>query len=144
MLDTVSYTMLHLDPRNGQGMRVEVHGVQVGRFAVRQSDPGDSGYEHADPAKGRFLMRRFVVEHIPSGLQAAHFDDFRDAMVFADDVSRYCVADPDGTEPANVIAQMGPAVYDWLQACNAQNIAIPFRRWQGRDFDRELAQERGL
>lgn len=140
MLDTVSYGMLHIDRVTKASSRVQQHGVQVGRFAVRQGNPGDSIMVASDPVR----MRRFAVDHMASGVQAGHFDDFRDAMIFADDISRFSAQDPDGTDPAAVVAQLGPAVYEWLQACNSGGIAIPFRRWQGRDFDRELARERGL
>lgn len=87
---------------DGRSMGV-AHGMQIGRFAVRclLDRPHDD-----EPV--------YVVDHTPTGLRLTPPIYFGDAMMIADDVSRFAESDPDAVNPPFLLAQLGEQVMVWL------------------------------
>jgi hypothetical protein len=117
-----------------------VRGVQVGRFAVRHAVPGSTGsygLPETDVAPWR-------VDHIPTGLAVAAFDNFDEAYALADDISRFSKQDPSGKTNVRAVAQLGPQIGEWMRAVHdpwssrgAPLKYIPFRDWlaeQGKEW----------
>jgi hypothetical protein len=132
MIDTVEYELQNFDGRTGTYKPVTRRGVQVGRFAVRQTEPNEYSFDVNDPDPIEVPVRRFVIEHVPSGFRCGHFDEFADALVYVDDLSRFSESDPDATSSDAVLAQLGPLLVKWAIACHAHNRAVPFREWRMR------------
>jgi hypothetical protein len=104
------------------GSNPRVHGMRVGRWAVRMKREDDA-----------FLFwrpgRMFIVDHINTGTNAGDFDSFDEAIRFADDISRYSERDCSTRDVSRIEAQLGRSVVAWLCACRTVAKHIPYREW---------------
>lgn len=112
--------------------RVKQRGHLVGRFAVRKVRPDE---EFHDPRGVVYHARGYVIDHIPSGISVTNTRTFEDAMLIADDVSRFAVADADATNPIALYEQLGRKVMFWLVDMAWRDTLVPYREW--------LAQQNG-
>ena len=78
-------------------------GFQVGRFGVRCLPNSDE----------------WVVDHIPTGLRIIEPTTFTQAVVIADDVSRFSVSDPYADNTKGLSFQLGEKMIFWIEALNA-------------------------
>ena len=117
MIDDVTYRVARW--RGGNPL---VHGMRVGRWAVRMKREDDAF------SFGR-VGRMFIVDHINTGTNAGDFDSFDEAIRFADDISRYAERDPSTRDIDRVEAQLGRDVVAWLCACRSVAKHIPYREW---------------
>lgn len=131
MIDTVKYRLLERVRETGQFRRRVVVGVQVGRFAIRCTDPNEPCIL-PDGASG-ILGNPYAVDHMASGAGLGDFETWADAVAIADDVSRFSERDPDGKTPTELIEQLGPVMFAWLHHCARVRVPIPFRTWQQQE-----------
>lgn len=122
MIDAAEWTVVD----RAHAKRQTVRGTQVGRFGVRLARPDET----VATAHGqRYRTRAIVVDHIPSGAIAFSSDDFAEAMLVADEFSRFSVEDPDSADMARAGAQIGPELFEWLRGA-LQGQLKPFREWR--------------
>ncbi len=118
-----------------------VHGVQVGRFAIRKASPDD----HAVDRMPSLEDAPWRIDHIPSGVAVAAFDSFENAYALADDISRFSKSDTSSKDLARLKKQMGEQIVGWLKATQMPFLRgespvmqyIPYREWlaeQGKDW----------
>lgn len=107
MTENIEYEVFAPDGRS-MGL---VHGLQIGRFAVRDVWP--VVHTHAS--------HRYVVDHIPTGLKLTFAPvTFEDAVRFADDVSRFSEHDPDGRDISELMRQFGRRMVHWMSETRAK------------------------
>lgn len=101
--------------RHNQGRRVlfaPVNGFQVGRFAVRKRTQLDL---EAIGRNGHSVpVRQYIVDHINTGIIVIDTDTFDDAVMLADDISRFSKRDPRTRDPNKFMAQLGKDIVEWL------------------------------
>lgn len=102
-------------------------GLQIGRFAVRELRPNELLCDGRDT-----FVARFIVDHVPSGHGLIGTMRLEDAIVIADDVSRFAVTDPDAGHIEQALKQIGPELLDWLRSCSKRGEFAPFRQWQAK------------
>jgi len=97
-------------------------GIQVGRFAVRPSEPGDNvGIQ-------RIKANSWFVDHIPSKSVLVTVDTFEQAMSVADDASRFSHEDPDATD-GRMLQQIGPSILSWLKDIMHNGYRMDYRQY---------------
>jgi len=104
-----------------------VSGVQVGYFAVRAELVNETV-----PSVSTGLLRRvrgWVVDHWPSGLSIVDAPSFADAMVLADDLSRFCANEADGTSSRALAHAFGPMLTTWFRDVRETGVVLPYREW---------------
>lgn len=90
-----------------------VHGMQIGRFAVRNVWPLCWSSEHPE--------RCYVVDHMPTGMNLMFKPiTFEEAVRFADDVSRFSEQDPTGTDIGELMPQLGRRMIHWISETRAK------------------------
>lgn len=108
-----------------------VTGYQIGRFAVRSTPPNFMVFSTDNQP---CVTRAWLVDHIPSGFVILSVDTFEEAVVVADDLSRFSKSDPSAKKPANVLKQIGPDMDAWLRGILLRQRrglpAIGFREWK--------------
>jgi len=85
--------------RYDDGREELARGIQVGRFGVRRL-----------PTE----LECWVVDHIPTGLRLIQPTSFQNAMLLADDVSRFAVEDPEASDTRVLSKQLGEKVCTWV------------------------------
>lgn len=112
--------------------RREVSGYQVGRFAVRTRTEEDLT---AFDSQGRnILVKEYLIDHVNSGIIVIDVDTFINAMVIADDLSRFSRVDPNSKEPQKVLQQIGPEVVEWLKWIISNRKVVGLRQHQQKDM----------
>lgn len=114
------------------GGKQNVSGFQVGRFAVVH-DPAGRRIQRADGSVGT-SNAKFFVDHIPSGVCVCSLVTGIDALVVADDISRFARSDPDSKDPMQARNQVGPIVDQWMRLSCAPRVSrglpvLGFREW---------------
>jgi hypothetical protein len=128
MIDTCAYRVVTYSELGVTEWQPTV-GLQIGRFAVRQLQPGELLCDGRDTFR---VVARFIVDHVPSGHGLIGTMRFEDAVMIADDVSRFAVADPDAGHIEQALEQIGPELLDWLRSCSKRGEFGPFRQWQAK------------
>lgn len=119
------YTVVAGHNATGLDVPIRVRGMRVGHLAVRFCpDP----FEVDNVGGSTRPCRPYVVDHVPSRWLLADFTRFVDAMRFADDASRHA-GDLASSKPDDVIAALGPLQGPWVNACIANDYAIPYREF---------------
>lgn len=110
---------------------MRVTGYQIGRFAVRPTPPGFTVFSMNNKP---CVTHAWLLDHIPSGFVVLSLDTFAEAVVVADDLSRFSKSDPSTKNPAKVLQQVGPDMDAWLRGILLRQRrglpAIGFREWK--------------
>lgn len=91
-----------------------VFGFQVGRFAVRLM-PEDSVVGWYDGKGGKRTNRLWVVDHVQACTGVVNVATHEDAMIVADDISRFSKEDVVGDDWDSIARAMGPDILAWCQ-----------------------------
>jgi hypothetical protein len=125
--NTVTYKIWRTDDF-GHQYQAPVSGFQIGRFAIRQRSEKDVD---AITRSGKLVrLREHIVDHINTGIVLVTLDSFEDAVVVADDVSRFSRKDPSTKDREKFFEQLGEHLINWLKWCIQHNKAVPFRNYQ--------------
>jgi hypothetical protein len=92
-----------------------VTGVVVGRFGVHEAHRQEDGWS---------------VTHLPTGLNMIYAESFSQAMILADDFSRFSKKDPSSRDRRRVKEQLGPDVCAWGSYMRKTGNRVSFRQWQ--------------
>lgn len=107
--------------------KCEVVGYQVGRFAVRRSEDNAVGFNgQRQPVK----LKPWLVDHIETGFIVIAVESFHEAMIVADDVSRFSQEDPDTNDPDLFFKKLGPEIVGWLKTIIRTQQVLDFRQWK--------------
>lgn len=132
-MDLTAYTVLGVEQRQ----RVPTTGIVVGRFAVRMEEL--RGMSSRSDGGIIDVQGKTAIDHLPSGYIVAWLNDAPDALLVADDLSRFALEDVSGTTPDEVVRQLGPDIVDWLGAAMRAPRAFGFRVWwTRRGIDRPI------
>jgi hypothetical protein len=104
--------------------------VQVGRFMVRPRLVGEICVSQADGVVREH--RAYVIRHIPTDSWVCDLDTFADAMIVADDLSRFSLHDPCSRDRAKAAAQVGDEVQRWCTQVRRTGVAMSFREWRAK------------
>lgn len=101
-----------------------VEGVQIGRFGIHEITDAEDRTEHPKWAK-------YAVDHINTGKCVLRTRTFEDAVMIADDLSRFSRSDPSSRNREKVIRQLGPSVARWIydQYKKPDGRVIGYREW---------------
>ena len=133
--ETIEYAILGYEEWDQPAEFFDAVGVQVGHFAIRETDP-DEICKHDEtgevsPARG------FSVDHIHTGFGLFDAWTFADAMIVADDLSRYAAEEPltdDCSSRDELDRQIGEPLGEWLDAMDElpAGQVIGFRAWRAQ------------
>lgn len=131
-VDTIAYTS------RGPNREVIVSGMQVGRFAVRYDKTVMLNLDN----NIHFKSRGWLVDHVPSGYVIMDVYTFSDAVLIADEISRFSVADPVGTDMPSLAEQLGDELCTWLEWIESNDGVggWDFRRWLKRTVPNDIAE----
>ncbi len=115
-----------MEMESGRVVRKSVTGWQIGRFAVR-----NASYEAY--AKQNGTGEAWAVDHIPSGFVMVWRKTFEEAVVLADDFSRFSTEDPAAEDRVEAARQIGPKVIEYMRS-SLQNDSetLGYRTWLQR------------
>lgn len=102
--------------QHGQEKLFSVQGFRVGCFAVRRM-PGGSLISNTNSGSGSPTEKFWVVDHIPGKRGVINVSSLHDAMIVADDLSRFSDSDPGRAHNWEALAEaLGPKLMGWLKA----------------------------
>lgn len=138
MENNITYKVWRVDDF-GRRYRDDVAGFQIGRFAIRQRTEKDTD---AYSKSGNLVrLREQIIDHINTGIILVTLDSFEDAVVVADDVSRFSKKDPSTEDQAKFFEQLGPHIIEWLKWCIRHNKAVSYRTFGARYETRQAAHQ---
>lgn len=122
----------------GRVTNVKVRGYQVGRFAVRLAPQDLQLADTHGVIYGNVGADQWVVDHVPSGLIIARQTNFADAVVVADDASRFSKFDPKYKDFNRLKDCLGHDLVTWLTCLLGGEPVTPggFRQWWRRKAER--------
>jgi hypothetical protein len=107
----VVYKVRRLLP-GGQAVFHDTVGYQIGRFAIRDRTPADM---NGITDKGdRVPLKKFLIDHVNTGIIVIDSDDWDEAVRLADDISRFCTRDPSTKDPSKFVGQLDPKMVEWI------------------------------
>lgn len=113
----------------GLSSNVAFDAHQIGQFAVRTVEAG----EGTPTKQGIIRGYTHAVDHHPSGINISITYCIEDALLVADDVSRFCAGATTDLVPADVPslrAYIGPEVLKWINFIYERRIVVGYREFQ--------------
>jgi hypothetical protein len=86
-------------------------GYQVGRFAIHEVPKGDN----VNPVARHMARPLYAVVHVPTGTTFFYAQKPEEALLLADDISRFSAKDPSSKNEIKVVGQLGPNVMRWAR-----------------------------